>query len=190
MNKKISIRNQLSFLVDKNKCSLCPQNNTWNNLPIKMEMDHIDGNRQNNALSNLRFLCPNCHSQQLTSNRNKIGKRIKIDEKIIVNLYHKDKKNIREILFHFNLSDAGANYSYIKSVLLKNNVYNHHPQITIKKYKGTNILNSRWENSVHLRKVERPSKEELEFLIKKFPFTKLAKKYRIMLSESGVSCIV
>jgi len=30
--------------------------------PIPLELDHIDGNHQNNALDNLRLLCPNCHS--------------------------------------------------------------------------------------------------------------------------------
>jgi 5-methylcytosine-specific restriction endonuclease McrA len=28
-----------------------------------MQVDHIDGNSNNNILSNLRILCPNCHSQ-------------------------------------------------------------------------------------------------------------------------------
>lgn len=30
--------------------------------PIPLELDHIDGNHQNNALQNLRLLCPNCHA--------------------------------------------------------------------------------------------------------------------------------
>ena len=35
----------------------------WNNKEINLELDHIDGNRTNHSLSNLRLLCPNCHSQ-------------------------------------------------------------------------------------------------------------------------------
>lgn len=31
-------------------------------VPIPLELDHIDGDLLNNVLSNLRLLCPNCHS--------------------------------------------------------------------------------------------------------------------------------
>jgi hypothetical protein len=40
--------------------------NDWLNLPISLELDHIDGNRTNHKLDNLRILCPNCHSQTST----------------------------------------------------------------------------------------------------------------------------
>lgn len=46
----------------ENKCSICGIKN-WNNKSIKLELDHIDGNRVNHEFSNLRLLCPNCHSQ-------------------------------------------------------------------------------------------------------------------------------
>lgn len=44
-------------------CVECGLKNEWNNKPIRLQLDHIDGDRTNNELSNLRFLCPNCHSQ-------------------------------------------------------------------------------------------------------------------------------
>ena len=52
------------------KCSKC-QITDYNNIPIVLEVDHVDGNHTNNTIENLRFLCPNCHSQTLTyKNRN------------------------------------------------------------------------------------------------------------------------
>lgn len=40
--------------------------------PIKVELEHIDGNSQNNQLSNCKLICPNCHSLTPTyKNKNK-----------------------------------------------------------------------------------------------------------------------
>lgn len=33
---------------------------------LPLELDHINGDRHDNRLENLRILCPNCHSLQLT----------------------------------------------------------------------------------------------------------------------------
>ena len=46
----------------ENVCSVCAIRD-WNNMPLNMELDHIDGNRTNHSLDNLRMLCPNCHAQ-------------------------------------------------------------------------------------------------------------------------------
>lgn len=34
----------------------------WMGNPIPLELEHIDGDHTNNELSNLKLLCPNCHS--------------------------------------------------------------------------------------------------------------------------------
>lgn len=44
----------------------CGQGKIWNGQPLKMTIDHIDGDCLNNIKTNLRFLCPNCHSQTNT----------------------------------------------------------------------------------------------------------------------------
>lgn len=44
------------------QCESC-SNTSWNDKPIPLEMDHVDGNSENNNLDNLRIICPNCHAQ-------------------------------------------------------------------------------------------------------------------------------
>ena len=46
----------------------CGVGDMWNGRPITLEINHIDGDFLNNLISNLEFLCPNCHSQETHSN--------------------------------------------------------------------------------------------------------------------------
>lgn len=51
--------------IKEHECESCGIKD-WNNNPISLELDHIDGDRTNHSLDNLRILCPNCHSQTST----------------------------------------------------------------------------------------------------------------------------
>ena len=48
------------------KCERCGIEDTWNGKAIVLELDHINGDKTDNSLENLRILCPNCHSQTKT----------------------------------------------------------------------------------------------------------------------------
>lgn len=53
-------------------CNECGNNGIWRGKPLTLQLDHINGVSNDHRLTNLRFLCPNCHSQTDTySGRNK-----------------------------------------------------------------------------------------------------------------------
>ena len=81
------------YLKEKvgDKCSECGQESTWNNKPLSLQLDHIDGNSDNNDLSNLRLLCPNCHTQTETFGNAGKGNRYKKHTKR--NAYLREYKN-------------------------------------------------------------------------------------------------
>lgn len=67
VTKNIS-RHIKRFMIERDgeKCSVCG----WKKkhpitLRVPLEVDHVDGNADNNVNSNLQLLCPNCHSLTL-----------------------------------------------------------------------------------------------------------------------------
>lgn len=47
--------------VFDHRCASC-EGSSWLGGPIPLQLDHVDGDRTNNELENLRLLCPNCHA--------------------------------------------------------------------------------------------------------------------------------
>lgn len=47
------------------RCTICGID-TWQQKPLTLHLDHINGIRNDNRFENLRFLCPNCHQQTET----------------------------------------------------------------------------------------------------------------------------
>lgn len=52
---------------DNEECCFYRAALQWNRQPLKLILDHRDGNRYDNTPSNLRLLCPACNSQLATN---------------------------------------------------------------------------------------------------------------------------
>lgn len=55
------------------KCAVCGINE-WLGQEISLQLDHINGINNDHRVENLRFLCPNCHSQTNTYGGRNINK--------------------------------------------------------------------------------------------------------------------
>ncbi len=71
-NNEIHAKGQIKDLIikfkilDNTHCSICNHDDIWNGQKLVMQLDHIDGQSDNDRLNNLRFICPNCHTQTPT----------------------------------------------------------------------------------------------------------------------------
>ncbi|WP_269453073.1 HNH endonuclease signature motif containing protein [Yinghuangia sp. ASG 101] len=57
------LRRALAEIGREYKCTTCGIRGTWNGQPITLAVDHINGDWRDHRAENLRYLCPNCHSQ-------------------------------------------------------------------------------------------------------------------------------
>lgn len=54
------------------KCSICNLEPIWQNKPLTLILDHINGTHNDDRLENLRWVCPNCNQQLETTGFHKI----------------------------------------------------------------------------------------------------------------------
>lgn len=110
LKKMLIIRGKIEYKCYSEDCNITDK---WLNNPIILELDHIDGNRNNNNLKNLRLLCPNCHSQTPTFRGRKYKKYS--DEEII--LAFNKSLNINQLFNTLGMAAKGGNYESIRKRL-------------------------------------------------------------------------
>lgn len=125
LRKYIIVNNLLPY-----ECAICGVKE-WQGRTLSLELDHINGENNDNRLENLRFLCPNCHSQTTTyGSKNQklteskyeitqdlrdlvIGKYLELkNQKKVATVLNIKQKVVKEII-----SDAGLGKSNQKYVI-------------------------------------------------------------------------
>lgn len=147
------------FLIDskivKDECCICGLTD-WQGNSITLQLDHIDGDRHNNQIHNLRLLCPNCHTQTETfSNRkiNVVNIDAKSDDDFIDAI--KTSDNARQALIKLGLQAFGGNYDRVRKIKDNNGI----------------------EFASHNKK--KPSLNELVECICKYPIKQIGEKYAV-----------
>jgi hypothetical protein len=71
------LRRALKEIGRPELCELCGIGVEWNNKPLILQIDHKNGNNRDNRPENVRFVCPNCHTQTPNHSRIKSHRKIK-----------------------------------------------------------------------------------------------------------------
>jgi 5-methylcytosine-specific restriction endonuclease McrA len=105
-------------LEQNGKCSICSIDKEWNGMPLKFELDHVNGDRTNESRENLRLVCPNCHSQTETykiGNNKQPGFTTYSDEQIIKAL--KENTSGYSAMKSLGMNPHGGNYVRVRRII-------------------------------------------------------------------------
>ena len=102
----------------KYECSVCKNNGNWNGFKLSLHLDHINGVNNDNRICNLRFLCPNCHSQTDTYG-GKSNKKEKIKKDRPRKVVRPDKEILIKDVEEIGYSATGRKYGVSDNAIRK-----------------------------------------------------------------------
>lgn len=189
-------------------CEKCGNDGNWQGIVLSLQLDHKNGINNDNRLENLRWLCPNCHSQTETftgrnRNRNKTDKeKVTFTEEQAVEAL-KNTPNVNQATKYIGCTKGGANWIRIKAIKNKYNIVQEDdiskPTLTkasvraskqkpqyqkLCKNCGRPLSSNNSEICqlcVHKKQrvCEWPSREELKEKIRNKPFLQIGKEYNV-----------
>jgi hypothetical protein len=146
------------------KCGMLPE---WEGDPLVMVLDHINGVPDDNRIGNLRLLCPNCNSQTLTfSGRNKRREKV-VSPSIPPQPQPQTLQGHPDLQLVFPLSVHQVGHPVLCS------------ECGCEIGRGTKNEMCFSCFSKGRRKVERPSKDELQALISHTSMVKIGQQYGV-----------
>lgn len=107
------------------RCAICGCVE-WQGRTLSLELDHINGINNDNRIENLRFLCPNCHSQTTTygsrnQQRNDSEYEITDDLRNLVEAEYQKRRNIKQVSSALGVRRHVVNRVVSESGLKKSN---------------------------------------------------------------------
>lgn len=110
------------YLNIEERCGECGLSGNWNDKKLELHLDHINGNNTDFRKENLRFLCPNCHSQTDTyCGKSMNNGKIKVSDEELIEAI-KNNPNVRKTLLSVGLSPKGLNYNRVYKLMANNNL--------------------------------------------------------------------
>lgn len=144
----------------------CGNTGTWRDKPITLELHHCNGNTKDNRPSNLRFVCPNCHAQEPTTNKRKTPCRPR--EADVLTAFPR-AQSMRGLIQLIGMVDNGANYRIVKRILRERGLSYEPPKHSEKVEIKKKAIQLRTPKS----KIQWPSPEELRAMVWEAPTKKL-----------------
>lgn len=107
------------------RCAICGCVE-WQGRTLSLELDHINGINNDNRIENLRFLCPNCHSQTTTygsrnQQKNDSEYEISDDLRDLIETEYRKRNNIKQVSAALGIRRRVVNKVVSESGLKKSN---------------------------------------------------------------------